>query len=178
MVGGTLTAWLRLGFGLLAIGLVAGCRKPAPTDERKARVELDVWLQPRAVVPEEAIAVAAEPPSTMQTLERAGMRVAIVGVPREGDPIPAFERVVSEAFQAGSNATIVVTQRCLRELVPAMEKHLLTSWTVALVVGAPCEGAVSPALGAALFVEAGSVPRVRITFDRRTRAFLRVEPIR
>lgn len=176
-VGVARASWLGLGVVLLAAGFIAGCRKAAQTDERKARVEVDVWLEPRERVAEHEV-VAAEPPKALQSIERAGMRIVVVGIPTDGDPLALFDKAASDGYQAGSNATIVVTRRCLRDLVPAMQKYMLTAWTVALVVGARCDGPVSPTVGAALFVESGSAARVKITFDRRTRAFLRVEPVR
>jgi hypothetical protein len=160
-------------------GLV-GCRKTEPPDEhgaRKPRVDLTAWLDPSTPIPVDDVAVAvAEPPKARQMFERSGIHVAVVGVPEEGDPEPFLIAAVADAETAGSNATILVSKRCLRELQSALEKHL-RFWTVAVVIGARCEGAVNPRLGSMSLVEAGSASRVRITFDRHTRAFIKVDPI-
>jgi hypothetical protein len=159
--------------------LAAACGKRSSSgeEERKPRVDVTLVLDPHGEVAKDAIAIStASPPTSRQMHERSGIHVAIVGVPADGDPIPVLEREVPDAEQAGSNATIVVTTRCLKDLEPGLRKNLLYFWTVAVVVGARCEGNPSAQLGAAALVETGSASRVRITFDHHTRAFLKVEP--
>jgi hypothetical protein len=163
----------------IVCGLV-GCKKTAPPEElRKPRVDLTIWLDPSRDVPADDVTVmTAAPPTTRQMFERSGIHIAVVGVPPEGDLTQLLWKAIPEAEVAGSNATILVSTRCLKDMQPTLQQNLLPFWTVALVMGAHCEGAVDPRLGAMVLVEAGSASRVRITFDRTTRAFLKVEPIR
>lgn len=162
-----------------------GCgKKSSPTtlsedeERRKPRVDVTVLLDPHGDVPPEAVTITtAAPPTERQMFERSGVHVAVVRVPPDVDPMAFLSREVPDAEKAGSNGTIVVTTRCLKDLLPAFEQNLLYFWTVALVIGARCEGNPNAGLGAAAWVEAGSASRVRIRFDRRTRAFLKVETI-
>jgi hypothetical protein len=161
----------------IVCGLV-GCKKPTPPDEqRKPRVDVTVWLDARGEVPPDGVpVVSATPPGARQMYERSGLHVAVVGVPPDVDLGPFLIKAIPDAEFAGSNATVLVTKRCLTEMRPALERELLYFWTVALVVGARCEGQVDPRLGAMALVEAGGASRVKITFDPKTRAFLKVEP--
>ena len=170
-------------------GLVGvGCTKheppapPAAPGPRKPRVDVTVWLDPRGEVPgatATSVTLATDaPPETRQMLERGGLHLAILGLPKGADAGAFLEKAVPEAEAAGSNATIVVSTGCLADLAPVLQKNVAPFWTVALVVGAGCGGKVKAAIGAAALVEAGQASRVRITFDRHTRAFLKVEPIR
>jgi hypothetical protein len=163
----------------IACGLVA-CSKHGSSEEgRKPRVQLTVWLDPRAEVPSDGVSVTtSSPPSTRQMFERSGIHLAVVGVPAEGDPAPFLEKAILDAERAGSNATILVSTRCLKELQLGLEKNISPMWTVPLVVGARCDGTSKDRLVAAALVEAGAASRVRITFDVHTRAFLKVEPLR
>jgi hypothetical protein len=159
----------------IVCGLVA-CEKREP---RKPRVDVTIWLDPPATVPADAVPVTtAAPPKTRQMFERSGIHVAVIGVPPESDPGLFLGGAVYDALRAGSNATIVVSTGCLKDLQAVLEKSLLPFWSVALMVGARCDGEVNPRIGAAALVEVGSASRVRITFDRNTGQFLKVEPIR
>lgn len=153
------------------VGLAcAGCTKKPPPEEqgpRKPRVDVVVTL-PKA------------PPASREFIgAEDGVHIALVGVPSEGELEPLLRTAVHEAEYAGSNATVVVSTRCLRDLQPALEKNEQSFWTLAAVVGARCEGAgpSKSTIGAAVLIEAGGPPKVRITFDRHTRAFVKVEPL-
>jgi hypothetical protein len=169
---------------LLAVMLCLGCSRdaapPAEQSPKRPRLDLTVWLdQEPQGDPQTAVAISTRtPPKERVALDRSGIRVAIIGVPAEGDAQKFLEPAVGEADGAGFSAIILVSTRCLADLSSAIEKKIHVYWKVPLVVGAACEAKVKPALGAALMVEAGSISRVRITFDRRTQAFLKVEPIR
>jgi hypothetical protein len=169
---------------IVAIAVVAAgaCSKAPPSHDegRKPRVDLTVWLGPKSDVPEDGLVVSTtEPPAGVTFFDKVDMKIAVVGVPVEGDPAPGLEKAISDVHVAKANAAIVVTKRCLRDLVPALRKNLLPFWVVAIVVGARCDGPpVESNLGAAALLEAGAASRVRITFDRRTRAFLKVEPLK
>ena len=137
-----------------------------------------MWIDPPAAIPAGDVAVTTSAPSPeRQMFDRNGIHVAVVGVPKDADPEPFLQGAVSAAESAGSNATVFVTTRCLRDREPALARNILTSWTVAVVIGAHCDGAATPRLGAMAMVELGSASKVKITFDRHTRAFLKVEPI-
>jgi hypothetical protein len=162
---------------VIVCGLVA-CEKPSsPPDEqgpRKPRVDITVWLDPRtAVSPDDVVVTTASPPKALQMFERSGLRIAVVGVPPGGD----VAKAARDARDAGSNATVFVSTGCLKDLQLGLEKNLLSAASVALAIGARCDGSAKPRIAAAALVEAGSASRVRITFDRHTRAFLKVEPI-
>jgi hypothetical protein len=159
--------------------VLAGCRKPAPAEEqKKPRVEVTIRLDPKAAAANDEIPVrTGAPPDARQMFERSGIHLAVVGVPPDGDVAAFLGQAIPEAEAAGSNATVLVTTRCLKELQPPLEKGLLPYWSVALVVGARCEGGVNPRLGAMALVEAGSASRVRITFDQHTKVFLKVEAL-
>ncbi|MBX3186574.1 MAG: hypothetical protein KF819_06150 [Labilithrix sp.] len=163
---------------------MACAKKPPPGEQgpRKPRVELTIVLAAgrggAPSGPHDVVTVTPEaPPASRQMFERSGMRVAVVGLPSDGDPEPFMKTAVAEAEAAGSNATVLVSTRCLGDLQPALEKNVGAFWTVPLVVGARCEGAVKPNIGAAALVENGGASKVRVTFDRHTRAFLKVEPL-
>jgi hypothetical protein len=163
----------------IVCGLVS-CRKTAPPEEpRKPRVDVTVWIDPsRDVAPEDLVVTSAAPPAKRQMFERSGVHLAIAGVPPDGELSQLLLDTIRPAEFAGSNATILVSTRCLHDLQPALQKDLLLFWSVAVVVARRCEGApVSPTLGAMVLLEPGSTSRVRITFDRTTRTFLKVEPI-
>jgi hypothetical protein len=165
---------------VLTLAAALGCRKSE--DRRKPRVDLMVMLDPTDAdarsAPRDAIAVAtANPPKERQMLERSGLHIAVVGIPTDVDPIPLLVNAVADAERAGSNGTIIVTKRCLKDLLPAVQKDLAWFWTVPLILGARCEGNPKSWLGASAWVEVGSASRVRIVFDRHTRGFLKVEPI-
>jgi hypothetical protein len=159
--------------------LVACSKTHSSSDPRGARKEISFWLDPRGAVPPDDVAVSTtEPPSAFQLLERGEFKIAVVGVGAEGDATPLLQKAMDETFRAGSNATVVVTTRCLKDLVPGMQQDLLYFWHMVAAVGAHCEGTVPARIGAAVFVEVGSASRIQVTFDRRTRAFLKVEPLR
>jgi hypothetical protein len=162
------------------VGALAACSKTQPSnDSRGARTEITFWLDPRgAVPPDDVPVVTTKPPSAVQLLERGDLKIAIVGVGAEGDAAPLLGKAMDEAYRAGSNATVVVTTRCLKDLVFGMKKDLLYFWHMIAAVGARCEGGAPERIGAAAFVEAGSASRIKVTFDPRTRAFLKVEPLR
>lgn len=127
-------------------------------------------------LPADAIVVdPRSPPAKRQTFERSGMSVAIVGVPKEGDPEAIVRAEVAESGRAGTSALVVVTERCLADLQAVLTKNIANFWIVALVVGARCDGA-EPTVGAATLVPTGSASQVTITFERTTRAFLKVQP--
>jgi len=163
--------------------LCIGCAKheapPAPQGPKKPRVDIIVWLdrEPEGDAETQVAVKTNAPPKEREMLERSGLHLAILGVPADVDPVTFLNKAIPEAEFAGSNATIALTTRCLADLQPALEKNVAAFWTLALVVGAACDARVKPAIGAAALVEAGKASRVRITFDRHTRAFLKVEPI-
>ena len=163
----------------IVCALVACSKTQSSSEARGARTEITFWLDPRGAVPSEDVAVVTtKPPNAMQLLDRGDLKIAVVGVGAEGDATPLLQKVMDEAYRAGSNATVVVTTRCLTDLVPGMRKDLLYFWTMVAAVGARCDGGSPPRIGAAAFVEVGSASRIKVTFDRRTRAFLKVEPVR
>lgn len=169
--------------GLAVLGFMSGCTKRRAEEEergpRKPRVDVTIALAASAAAPDAVTVEPGAPPATRQMFERSGLRLAAVGVPAGEDLGPLLRRVVAEAEAAGSNATILLTSRCLRELETVLEKDVAPFWTVALVVGLRCDGAaVKSHVGAAALVETGSASAARITFDRHTRAFLKVEPVR
>src|SRR5215475_8016340 len=105
--------------------LCIGCSKheagPPPEPPTKPRVDIMVWLDrdPEGD-PQTAVAVATKvPPKTREMLERSGLHLAILGVPADVDPVAFLNNAIPEAEVAGSNATIVVTTRCLADLEPA-----------------------------------------------------------
>lgn len=106
------------------------------------------------------------------------MRIAFLGVPLEGDLDALMKAAVHGAEADGSNASIVVSARCLRDLEPVLEKNIRSFWTLAAVVGARCEGgAAKTHIGPTVLIESGGTTKVRIAFDRHTHAFLKVEPV-
>lgn len=160
---------LARSFPIFAVGLAcAGCsKKPPPEEQGPRKPRVDIVVTPPAA-----------PPASPQMLEQEGMRIALLGVPREGDLDALMKTAVHGAEADGSNASIVVSTRCLRDLEPVLEKNVRSFWTLAAVVGARCEGgAVKTNVGPTVLIESGGTPKVRITFDRRTHAFLKVEPL-
>ena len=159
---------------------LGACSKTQSSSEpRGARTEITIWLDPRGAVPSDDVAVVTtKPPSAMQVHDRGDLKIAVVGVGAEGDATPLLQAAMGETYRAGSNATVVVTTRCLKDLVPGMQKDLLYFWHMVAAVGARCDGSAPPRIGAAVFVDAGSASRIKVTFDRRTRAFSKVEPVR
>jgi hypothetical protein len=161
----------------------AACTKKPPPEQqgpRKPRVDITVVLAPGrdGVDASDVVMVTpAAPPASRQMFERDGMQVAVVAVPPEGELEPLVKTAVLDAEAAGSNATVLLSTRCLRDLQPSLEKNVGAFWTLAVVVGARCEGAVKSNIGAAALIESGGASRVRISFDRHTRAFLKVEPL-
>jgi len=139
-----------------------------------------VWLdrEPEGDADTSIAVKTSAPPETRQMLERSGLHLAILGVPADVDPVAFLNKAIPEAEFAGSNATIAVTLRCVTDLEPALEKNVAAFWTLALVIGKACGEKVKPAIGAASLVEVGQASHVRIAFDRHTRAFFKVEPIR
>ena len=165
---------------MLCLGCSRNEAPPAEQAPRRPRVDLTVWLdhEPNGD-PQTTVAISTRtPPKEREALHRSGLRLAIIGVPANADAQTFLEQAVGEADGAGFDAIILVSTRCLADLAAAIEKKIQVYWKVPLVVGAACEAKVKPALGAAMMVAAGSVSNVRITFDVRTRAFLKVEPIR
>jgi hypothetical protein len=166
-----------------------GCTKPdspapaAALGPKKPRVDITVFLDPTAEPADAATSLSVAtgaPPKERLLLERSGLHFGIVGVPDGLSPEAASDflaKAVPAAEFAGSNATIIVSRGCLADLQLALQKNIQAFWPVALVVGKSCGGKVKPAIGAAALVEAGKASRVRITFDRHTRAFVKVEPI-
>lgn len=159
---------MAVGLASTAGLLCSACsKKPPPSEEqgpRKPRVEVVVTLP-------------SAPPASRQMLEQDGVHVAVVGVPAEGDLEPLLKAAVYDAEAAGSNGTVVVSTRCLRDLQPLLEKYVASFWTLAAIVGARCDGPVKSAIGAAAVIESGTTPKVCIAFDRHTRAFFKVEPL-
>jgi hypothetical protein len=167
---------------ILGVLIASACSKPAPAyDEgRKPRLDFTIWLEPKADLPADALAIRIpELPTGVKFFEQSDLRIGVIRVPDEGDPAPIMERSVGEVHWTKGSAAIIVTTRCLRDLVPTFQKNLLPFWNVALVVGAHCDGPpVEPVMGAAALVETGAASHVRITFDRRTKVFLKVEPLK
>lgn len=172
-----------------SVGLASvGCtkRKPPPEEHgpRKPLVDVTVVLatatdrDAASTVsdPDVVTVTPAAPPISRQMFERSGVRIAVLGVSAEGDPEPWMKSAVFDAEVAGSNATILVSSRCLSDLEPALEKNIGAFWTVAVVVGKRCEGSVKSNIGAAALIETGQASKVRVTFDRHTRAFIKVVP--
>lgn len=145
-------------------------------------MELTVYLDPLdplAEAPSDRVSVSTSaPPAARQMFERNGVHIAVVGVPAEGDPAAFMEKAILDAEKAGSNATILVSTRCLKDLQLGLEKNISPMWTVPLVVGARCDGTSKDRLVAAALVEAGAASQVHITFDVHTRAFIKVDPLR
>lgn len=164
-----------LAWAALAVGCSRSGASPAKDDKR---IDLTVWLDPKGDVgPDGLVLSIADPLPPLQFVERAGLKLAVIGVPREGDPMELMERTIADVHHANVQAAFFVTTRCLSDLQPTMRRNLLPFWIVALVVGARCDGGFDPEMGAAAQVAIGSASRVRITFDRSTRVFLRVEPL-
>ncbi len=165
---------------LIVSAAVAACSRSqgsAATDGK--RFDLTVWLDPKGDVPPDGFVLStskAYPP--FQFHEHAGLKIGVIGVPPEGDPTEIMERGVGQTHWGSGDVAIFVTTRCLSDLQPAFQKNLLPFWNVALVVGAECKGGYEPRIAAAAQVAIGSASRVRVTFDRSTKAFLRVEPMK
>lgn len=176
----------------IVCGLVgAGCRKhepalpSAPAGEKKPRVELTVWLDPTggpAARDGTAISLStAALPKTPQLVKREGIAIGVIGVPKNlalREAIEYLGNTIYEIRVAGSDATVVLGVDCLKDLAPAIQRNRELWWTVALVVGNPCGGRVTSPIGVTALVETGQASRVRLTFDRNTRALLKVEPLR
>ena len=148
---------------------------------RRAEQDLVVWLDPQGPVPPSGVGILTSPTPPAAPVvveEREGTKIVIARVPPDGDATAALEKIMGQAFDSGGYATVVIPSRCLKDLEPGFRKNLLYFWHAAAVIGAPCEGAVPSSIGAAAFVSRGSASRVQITFDRRTRAFVRVQPLR
>lgn len=156
-----------------------GCKKANTDSERRPRLEVTVWLDPRDPVPPGDIAVSTTaPPKERQLFDLGDVHMAVVAAPTEGDIPALMERVVVDAdIQGHSNGTVVVTTGCAKDVVEVFQKNLLPFWTVAVVVGNRCGDPATPRVGAAAVVERGTASRVRVTFDRHSRAFIKVEPI-
>src|SRR5690348_8903391 len=91
---------------------------PAPQGPRKPRVDITVWLD-RAPEGDRDAAVeisTQSPPKGREMLERSGLKLAILGVPAEGDAQAFLEKAVPEADAAGSVGTILVSTRCAADL--------------------------------------------------------------
>ena len=157
---------------------IAACSRSqggAATDGK--RFDLTVWLDPKGDVPPDGFVIStskAYPP--FQFHEHAGLKIGLIGVPAQGDPTEVMERGVGQTHAGNGDVVIFVTTRCLSDLQPVFQKNLLPFWNVALVVGAECKGGYEPRIAAAAQVAIGSASRVRVTFDRSTKVFLRVEP--
>ena len=149
---------------LLLACLLGACGKSPPSeDSRRPRVSVTVDLGPKGETPPERVRVdTLGETTTARIVERSGITLAIASIP--------------DAFGKGANATVLVTRRCLSDLVPGFQKNLLYFWTVALVVGERCAGDTPKTLGAATLIARGEASRATISFDQRTHAFLRVEP--
>jgi len=142
------------------------------------RFDVIVWIDPKGEVPPEDFVISTKTPyPPFQFVERQGLKVGYIGVPAQGDPTELMEHNVGETHWGNGQAAFFITTRCLSELQPALKKNLLPFWIVALVVGAQCDGGYEPQIAAASQVAIGSASRVRITFDRSTKVFLRVEPL-
>lgn len=163
-----------------------GCQKGPAAQEnadeersaRKPRVEVTIGLGSIPALPADAIIVdPRSPPTKPQSFERSGITVVVVGIP-EGDAAVLMKAEVAAAYAAGASALVFVTTRCLAEIQLILTKDIAGFWTVPLVIGARCDGdAVQPNIGAAALVAAGTASRVTITFERTTRAFLKVQPL-
>ena len=128
-------------------------------------------------LPADAIIVdPRSPPTKPQTFERSGIKVEVAGVP-EGDAAVLMKAEVAAAYAAGVRALVFVTTRCLAELEPILTKDISSFWFVPLVIGAGCDQAASPNIGAAALVAAGTASRVTITFEGTTHSFLKVRPV-
>jgi hypothetical protein len=176
---------LVLGMSVSPLGC-RGCEKaPAAQgndDEgrlsRKPRVELTVGLGSSPGLPADAIILDPQsPPTKPLTFERSGITVAVVGIPPSGDAASLMKAEVAAAYAAGASALVFVSTRCLADLEPILTKDIAGFWTVPLVIGARCDGAVQTNIGAAALVAVGTASRVTITFERTTRAFLKVQPL-
>jgi hypothetical protein len=153
------------------------CSKTDGAKDAK-RFDVTVWIDPKGTVPPADFVVStttAHPP--IEFVERQGLKIGYIGVPAQGDPTEIMEHNVLEVHRTKADAAIFVTTRCLSDLQPVFKKNLLPFWIVALVVGAQCDGGYDPQIAAAGQVAIGSASRVRITFDRSTKVFLRVEPV-
>lgn len=156
-----------------------GCRggEKAPPPPKKQRVEVTIGLGASAGLPADAILVDPRSPlKKPQTFERSGIKVEVCGIP-EGDAESFMKAEVAAAYAAGTSALVFVTTRCLAELQPILTKDIATFWFVPLVIGARCDQAVQPNIGAAALVAAGTASQVRITFEGTTHSFLKVEPL-
>ena len=167
---------------ILAIVATSSCsKKPPPSHDeaKKPRLDVTVWIDPKGEVPEDNVAVFTDGgPPGISFVERGDLKFGVIHIPAEGDPGPLMELSVGQTHWSKGSAAIILTKRCLRDLVPTFQKNLLPFWNVALVVGAHCDGPpVEPMMAAAAMIETGAASKVRITFDRRTKVFLRVEPL-
>ena len=153
-----------------------GCEK-APPPPQKLRVAVTLGLGASPGLPADAIIVdPRSPPTKPQTFERSGIKVEVAGIP-EGDAAVLMKAEGAAADSAGVSALVFVTTRCLADLQPILTKDIQSFWFVALVIGAPCDQAVQPNIGAAALVAAGTASRVTITFEGTTHSFLKVEPL-
>src|SRR5262245_21503939 len=107
---------------------------PAPQGPRKPRVDLTVWLdhEPEGD-PATAVAISTKsPPKERLMMDKTGVRVAVIGVPADADVMTFLPKQVQDAEKAGSNATLIVSTRCLADLAPAIDKQIYVFWNVPL----------------------------------------------
>jgi hypothetical protein len=160
-----------------------GCKRSDGTSPAKdtRHFDLIVWLDPQGEVGPKGFALFTAPAEPVLEFfdHPSGLRLAVIRIPREGDPAEVIERAMGEVhYRADTHAAFFVTTRCLSDLQPALKKNLLGDWFVAIVVGARCDGGYEPRMAAAAQIAIGSASRVRITFDdRSTHAILKVEPL-
>lgn len=165
-----------------------GCSKhespepPVAPGPKKPRAEVMLWFDPRGEVPADAVKLdTTTPPASRQTLERAGIHFAIVGLPKGLSAAEIDQSLVGavvESERTHINATIVITHACLADIGPVLEKNPIPLWPIAVVVGAGCGREFKPFVGVTALLEAGTASRARMTFDRRTGYVLKIEPIK
>ena len=171
----------------LCAAIALGCTKhdssppPIPSGPKKPRVDVTLWLDPRGDVPADGVALNTSTLPSSQTLERAGIRLTTLGMPKglsATDTNRFLSNAVTQLIVGHVNAIVVVTAACLADVEPVLEKNPIGLWPIAVVVGAGCDREFKPFVGVTALVEAGKASRVRMTFDRHTGFVLKIEPIR
>jgi hypothetical protein len=156
---------------------------PAAGSAKKPRAEITVWADPSAAPQDDpnSFVLPTEPPKTLLVVERGGMTLGVIGLPKglsSADTMTLLDKPILAAQANESpalDAMIAVSSGCLKDLEPVIKEYFFRWWKLVLVVGAPCQGKVTSPMGVTALVEVGRGRYVRLTFDRNTRAILRVE---
>jgi hypothetical protein len=146
---------------------------------RRERVAVTVFID-RKPPAEDAQAIAVSttaPPDKPKLLERSGITLRVVGVPKTIDAArvgPYLEKTLDD-IKLRTDAIVIVSGHCLETLEPVIKHYVVAWWMVPLVAAPDCGAPVSSPIGVTALVDARNAPPVRIVFDRATHAILNVE---